>query len=64
MLSQEARDYYDTLWDIAALFLRDPWRWEALWADNPQVGNPHFIYPVSYHSSDKIIPHRYKLRNA
>ena len=35
----------DTLWDIAALFLRDPWRWEALWAGNPQVGNPHLIYP-------------------
>ena len=35
----------DTLWDIAALFLRDPWRWEALWSRNPQVDNPHFIYP-------------------
>ena len=35
----------DTLWDISALFLRDPWRWEALWAGNPQVDNPHLIYP-------------------
>ena len=35
----------DTLWDISALFLRDPWRWQALWGDNPQVDNPHLIYP-------------------
>ena len=35
----------DTLWDISAFFLRDPWRWEALWAGNPQVDNPHLIYP-------------------
>ena len=35
----------DTLWEISALFLRDPWRWEALWAGNPQVDNPHLIYP-------------------
>ena len=35
----------DTLWDISALFLRDPWRWETLWAGNPQVDNPHLIYP-------------------
>ena len=35
----------DTLWDIAALYLRDPWRWQALWAENPQVENPHLIFP-------------------
>ena len=35
----------DTLWDISALFLRDPWRWEALWGGNPQVDNPNLIYP-------------------
>ena len=34
----------DTLWNISALFLRDPWRWEVLWAGNPQVDNPHLIY--------------------
>ena len=35
----------DTLWDISALFLRDPWRWKMLWAGNPRVDNPHLIYP-------------------
>lgn len=35
----------DTLWDIAALYLRDPWRWQALWAGNPEIENPHLIFP-------------------
>jgi hypothetical protein len=35
----------DTLWAISSLFLRDPWRWEELWAGNPQIDNPHLIYP-------------------
>ena len=35
----------DTLWDITARFLRDPWIWPKVWKINPQVDNPHLIYP-------------------
>jgi len=35
----------DTLWDISSYFLKSPWLWPRLWQANPQVDNPHLIYP-------------------
>ena len=35
----------DTLWDISSVFLSDPWNWPEIWFKNPQIENPHLIYP-------------------
>ncbi|WP_176467565.1 LysM peptidoglycan-binding domain-containing protein [Vibrio metoecus] len=35
----------DTLWDISALYLDSPWLWPRLWQINPEIDNPHLIYP-------------------
>lgn len=35
----------DTLWHISGRYLESPARWREIWATNPQIKNPHLIYP-------------------
>jgi nucleoid-associated protein YgaU len=35
----------DTLWDISNKFLQNPWMWPEIWQVNPQIDNPHLIFP-------------------
>jgi hypothetical protein len=35
----------DTLWDLSDAYLGTPWAWPSIWKDNPDVPNPHRIYP-------------------
>lgn len=35
----------DTLWDLSEKFADSPWEWPELWHYNPDIKNPHWIYP-------------------
>ncbi len=35
----------DTLWDLSARYYGNAWGWPKMWSYNPQITNPHWIYP-------------------
>ncbi|MBW2686849.1 MAG: LysM peptidoglycan-binding domain-containing protein [Deltaproteobacteria bacterium] len=35
----------DTLWDITQAYYGDPYKWPQVWSYNPDITNPHWIYP-------------------
>ncbi len=35
----------DTLWDLSQHYLGSPWYWPKVWSYNPEIANPHWIYP-------------------
>ncbi len=51
----------DTLWDLSGRFLNNPWYWPKVWSYNPEISNPHFIYPgnlVHFYGSTEEGPTR------
>jgi hypothetical protein len=35
----------DTLWDLSGRYLANPWYWPKIWSYNPEIENPHWIFP-------------------
>jgi hypothetical protein len=49
----------DTLWDLSQKFLGNPWYWPKVWSYNPEIENPHWIYPgnqVRFYPSQDEMP--------
>jgi hypothetical protein len=49
----------DTLWDLCSKYLNSPWYWPKIWSYNPQITNPHWIYPgneLRFYPSDEQLP--------
>jgi hypothetical protein len=38
----------DTLWDITGRYFGNPWDWPRIWSYNPEITNPHWIYPLDH----------------
>lgn len=51
----------DTLWDLSGRFLNNPWYWPKVWSYNPEITNPHWIYPgnvVRFYAAGEEAPAR------
>ncbi len=35
----------DTLWGVCDFYFQNPYQWPRIWSYNPQIKNPHWIYP-------------------
>lgn len=49
----------DTLWDLSQKYLGSPWYWPKVWSYNPEIANPHWIYPgnqVRFFQSGEEVP--------
>jgi hypothetical protein len=49
----------DTLWDLSQRYLGSPWYWPKVWSYNPEIANPHWIYPgnlVRFFPSGEEVP--------
>jgi hypothetical protein len=51
----------DTLWDLSQTYLGSPWYWPKVWSYNPEIANPHWIYPgnrVRFFPTGEEVPSR------
>ncbi len=51
----------DTLWDLTQKYLGSPWYWPKVWSYNPEIANPHWIYPgneVRFYAGGEEVPAR------
>lgn len=49
----------DTLWELSQKYMGSPWYWPKVWSYNPEIANPHWIYPgnmVRFMSSGEEVP--------
>ncbi len=57
----------DTLWDLSQSYLGSPWYWPKVWSYNPEIANPHWIYPgnkVRFFPAGEEVPSRVEVVNA
>jgi hypothetical protein len=57
----------DTLWDLSQHYLGSPWYWPKVWSYNPEIANPHWIYPgnqIRFFPSGEEVPSRVEVGNA
>lgn len=49
----------DTLWAVAERVVGNPFLWPKVWAYNPEITNPHWIYPgdfIRFYPPDMALP--------